>query len=179
MRSAKGATCALFAALSLAALSLAACGPAPTGEPRAPEPMPASTVYIVLGNPPAAPADAWVPEEPHEDNPFDRTRTWIGDYDCPQGTTALTFRILEVTGKRIKAVFEFHHVDSGAAGKYLMHGRYDARTRTASFRPGAWLKRPPDYVTVSMKGDLALDGSLFAGRIEHPECGAFTLRPAE
>ncbi|WP_441287936.1 hypothetical protein ACSRUE_38625 [Sorangium sp. KYC3313] len=167
-----------------AGLLLAACGPAPTlAEPRAPEPPPApETVYIVLQDPPPAAtttaADGWVPEEFPGDNPFQRTRTWIGDYDCPQGTTEMTFRILEVKGDRIKAVFGFHHAESGAAGKYIMSGRYDAETRTASFSPGAWLERPPNYVTVGMKGDLALDGSLFAGRIEHPDCGAFRLRPA-
>ncbi|XXY47274.1 hypothetical protein WME91_45455 [Sorangium sp. So ce269] len=167
-----------------AALFLAACGPAPGfGEPRAPEPRPpAETVYIVLQDPPPASvavvADGWVPDEPRGANPFERTRTWIGDYDCPQGTTEMTFRILRVKGDRIKAVFGFRHADSGASGKYLMMGRYDADTRTASFSPGAWLERPPNYVTVSMRGDLALDGSLFAGRIEHPECGAFRLRPA-
>ncbi|WP_437817223.1 hypothetical protein [Sorangium sp. So ce1078] len=167
-----------------AALLLAACGPAPTlADPRAPEPPPpAETVYIVINDPPPAAAsvvaDGWVPEEARGENPFERARTWIGDYDCPQGTTGMTFRILQVKGDRIKAVFDFHHGESGASGKYLMNGRYDPETRTAAFSPGAWLERPPNYVTVSMKGDLALDGSLFAGRIEHPECGAFRLRPA-
>ncbi|WP_437289867.1 hypothetical protein [Sorangium sp. So ce406] len=166
-----------------AALLLAACGPAPGfGEPRAPEPPAAAeTVYIVLHDPPpAAPVanDGWAPDEPRGDSPFERTRTWIGDYDCPQGTTQMTLRILRVKDGRIKAIFDFHHAESGVSGKYLMLGRYDAETRTASFSPGAWIERPPNYVTVSMKGDLALDGSLFAGRIEHPECGAFRLRPA-
>ncbi|WP_437489045.1 hypothetical protein WME75_09955 [Sorangium sp. So ce1014] len=166
-----------------AALLLAACGPAPTlGDPRAPEPPPpAETVYIVIHDPPPAAAvavDGWVPDEPRGESPFERTRTWIGDYDCPQGTTGMTFRILQVKDDRIKAVFDFHHAESGTSGKYLMIGRYDPETRTAAFSPGAWLERPPNYVTVSMKGDLALDGSLFAGRIEHPECGAFRLRPA-
>ncbi|WP_187345908.1 hypothetical protein [Sorangium cellulosum] len=167
------------------ALLLAACGPAPTlAEPRAPEPpSPAETIYIVIHDPPpaagaAVAADDWVPDEARGENPFARTRTWIGDYDCPQGTTEMTFRILQVQGDRIKAVFDFRHAASGASGKYLMRGRYDPETRTATFSPGAWLERPPNYVTVSMKGDLALDGSLFAGRIEHPECGAFRLRPA-
>ncbi|WP_437679748.1 hypothetical protein [Sorangium sp. So ce131] len=175
---------AALACAPSAALMLAACGPAPyLGEPQAPEPAPAQTVYIVLGDPPpavaAAPAeDAWVPDEARGDSPFERTRTWIGDYDCPQGTTEMTFRILNVQGDRVKAVFGFHHVDSGASGKYLMHGRYDARTRTARFSPGAWIERPPNYVSTGMSGDLAFDGSLFAGRIEHPECGAFRLRPA-
>ncbi|WP_437592116.1 hypothetical protein [Sorangium sp. So ce1000] len=177
----RGAACAALLAAS-AALLLAACGPAPTlAEPRAPEPpSSAETVYIVLQDPPpaAAAAGGWVPGEVPGDNPFERTRTWIGDYDCPQGTTEMTFRILQVDGDRIKAVFVFHHAESGASGKYLMSGRYDAETRTASFTPGAWLERPPNYVTVGMTGDLAFDGSLFAGRIEYPDCGAFRLRPA-
>jgi hypothetical protein len=163
-------------------LVLAACGPAPgaggPGEARAPEAHPAETIYIVLGEQPETRTDAWVPEEALGNNPFNRTRTWIGDYDCPQGNTEFTFRIIQVRDDKIKAIFDFNHVESGATGKYLMTGRYDEQTRTATFRPGAWIKQPPNYVTVGMKGDVAVDGSLFAGRIDHPLCGAFRLRPA-
>jgi hypothetical protein len=164
---------------------LTACGPAPQAEyaddeaPSAPQPAPVQTVYVVVGEASdAPPTEVWIPEETHGDNPFARTRTWIGDYDCPQGNTELTLRVIQVRGDTMKAVFDFHHVESAEAGKYLMVGSYDEETRTATFAPGAWLVRPPNYVTVGMSGDVALDGSLFAGRIDHPECGAFRLRPA-
>ncbi len=169
-------------ALSLATL-LAACGPAPDAayaEPEQAPPTPAQTIYVVVGEQPEPHApDAWAPEEPRGGNPFARTRTWVGDYDCPQGNTELTFRVLHVRGDAITAAFEFHHVDSGAAGKYLMTGRYDADTRKVRFAPGEWIDQPHDYVTVGMSGEIAFDGSLFAGRIDNPRCGAFRLRPAQ
>lgn len=174
-------------ALSLsipAALLLAACGPAPEAAhaeagPPGPRLGQAQTVYVILAEPEAPPQDAWEPEEAHGENPFERSRTWVGDYDCPQGNTALTLQVIQVSGAVVRGVFDFHHVESGAAGKYLITGRYDGETRRAAFTPGAWLVQPPDYISLPMSGDVSVDGTLFAGRIEHPQCGAFRLRPAK
>jgi hypothetical protein len=136
-------------------------------------------VVVVLADPPPeADPGGWEPNEPAFDNPFARVRTWVGDYDCPQGTTDLTFRVLSVSGGRVTALFDFHHVESDAAGRYLMAGDYDTETRKVRFTPGEWLVRPPHYVSVGMSGEVSQDGSLFAGRMAHERCGAFRLRPA-
>lgn len=112
------------------------------------------------------------------ENPFEETRTWRGKYICTQGLTDLAFRVTSVSGTEIGAIFQFVHVDSGAAGSYRMTGHYNPRLRTVSFEPGEWLEQPPNYVTISMTGSVSPDGSIFAGRIPHPGCSWFRLRPA-
>lgn len=179
---------ALPTAVLVASSLLTACGPAPYAlydeparapAPPAPPPAQEQTVLVILGEPPAVPAnDGWVPEATHGESAFARTRTWVGDYDCPQGNTELTFRILSVRGGHVTALFDFHHVESGASGRYLMSGSYDADTRRVQLTPGAWIAQPRDYVSVGMSGEVAEDGSLFAGRMDHPRCGAFRLKPA-
>lgn len=172
-----------FATLLCTSLLLG-CGPAPyvdvDGPPAAQaRPVQEQAVVVVLQEPPLeAPADRWVPEEPRVENPLGRVRAWRGDYDCPQGNTALTLHILAVRGEHVTALFDFHHVESGAAGRYLMSGQYDGDTRQVRLTPGAWIAQPEDYVSVGMSGELSQDGTLFAGRMEHPLCGAFRLRPA-
>lgn len=180
-------------------LLLSACGPAPRdaadpGEAPVSGASPAQTIYVSLGAQPEAPVGAQpkapvgaqpeapvehrVPEEPQGDNPFERVRTWIGDYECPQGRTNLTLHVTRSRADRVKAIFAFNHAGSGAKGEYLLEGSYDRQTRTASFTPGAWLRQPPGYETVGMTGVIARDGSMFTGTIDHPACGDFRLQPA-
>ncbi|UQA55329.1 hypothetical protein [Polyangium aurulentum] len=122
--------------------------------------------------------EAWIPKALPAGNPFARTRTWIGDYDCVQGTTALALRIVDVRGRVVRAIFDFHHSPTSAAGSYLVSGTFDPSTHRVRFDPGRWIVRPDDYVMTSMEGEVASDGSLFAGRIAFPGCGAFQLKPA-
>jgi len=176
-----------IAMLVVSSSLLAACGPAtyvayddPPARARAQEPLAQApaVVVVVTEAPGEAPSDGWVPEETHGESPFASVRVWSGDYDCPQGNTDFTLRILAVRGQRITALFDFHHVESGEAGRYLVAGDYDPETRRVRFTPGDWLVHPPNYVSTSMSGEVSHDGSLFAGRIDHPLCGAFRLRPA-
>jgi hypothetical protein len=127
----------------------------------------------------APPAEeAWIPNALPAANPFERTRTWLGDYDCVQGTTALALRVIDVRGRVVRAIFDFHHTPTSAAGSYLVSGTYDPSTHRVRFDPGRWIVRPEDYVMTSMEGEVASDGSLFAGRVTFPGCGAFQLKPA-
>ncbi|MDI1447246.1 hypothetical protein [Polyangium sp. 6x1] len=180
-------------ALLVGALSALGCGggphyvrsPAPLppdpAEFAAPEP---TNIYIIVNQPEGAPAPAivaqdegWIPSELPAENPFQRMRTWVGDYDCVQGNTGLALRIVDVRGRVVRAVFDFHHAPSGAAGSYLISGTYEPETRHVHFDPSRWIVQPEDYVMVSMEGEIATDGSLFAGKITFPGCGAFHLKP--
>ena len=165
------------------AVLLAACGPAPRGagdpgEPSISAASPAPTIYVALAEPPEAPAARPKPAARHDENPFERVRTWIGDYECPQGRTKLWLHVGQIDDARLTAVFDFNHAASGAAGQYLLEGSYDKKTRKATFSPGEWLSQPPGYVSVGMTGVVAPDGSLFTGTIDEPACGDFRLRPA-
>jgi hypothetical protein len=98
---------------------------------------------------------------------------WIGRYQCAQGLTDLDLRIDAVNGSTIDATFIFAHGPSGAAGSYSMRGTIDP-SGNLTLVPGAWIARPPNYVSVGMSG--VVNGSAFRGRIDNPSCGIFTVR---
>jgi hypothetical protein len=164
--------CSRFALPLLAALACASCGPSPE----------LLSAYDVEGSrirytevhtdyaytPPEAPVAA-APE-----NPFALTRTWVGEYDCPQGLTEMTLRVVGVRGERVDAIYEFNHAPTGVAGRYHTRGRFDFETNRVTFSPGEWIDRPPNYVTVGLEGRI--EGNRFEGRITHPRCGMFSLR---
>jgi hypothetical protein len=152
----------------LAALACASCGPSPELQTAYDADRPMGCVY--MGSPPEAPL-AVAPE-----NPFALTRTWVGEYDCPQGLTDMKLRVVGVRGERVDAIYEFRHGPTGAAGSYHIHGRFDFESGRVSFSPGAWIERPQNYVTVGLEGRVGGNGERFDGRIRHPSCGMFSLR---
>ncbi len=171
--------------VGLGVLGLAGCGGAPyamNAEAAVPTAEPASVYVIIEPIDEATPGvsgkkDGWVPEVFPAPNPFSHLGTWVGDYDCRQGNTGVAFRILDVRGRVVRAIFDFHHAPSGAAGAYLMSGTYDPETRRAHFEPSEWIVRPENYYMVGMDGEVSLDGSLFAGKMTNEGCGAFQLKP--
>jgi len=128
-----------------------------------PRPPPSTEVALAPQVPvssPAAPAA------------FRAGEVWRGTYRCAQGETDLEVRITSVQGDDVEAVFAFSHAPSGAEGAYTMHGTVS--NGHAVFAPERWIRRPPGYVTVGMRGRVA--GSAFDGRIDNPTCGAFHVR---
>jgi hypothetical protein len=121
--------------------------------------------------------DGWKPDAFPAANPFERHRTWVGDYDCRQGNTGFALRIMDVRGRVIRAIFDFMHEPSGANGSYIMMGHFDPETRRVHFEPSSWILQPADYVMVPMSGEISTDDTLFAGKIDFPSCGAFKLKP--
>jgi hypothetical protein len=173
----------------------AGCGPAPYAmgpeeaeapEGRAPEGRgPAVVVLVGQASGPQAPApraapaeDRWIPDAFPRSNPFAARRTWVGDYDCIQGTTGLALRVIDVRGKRVRAVFDFHHAASGAAGQYIVGGAFDEESGRVTFEPGPWIIHPDGYLSVSMEGQVSADGTRFLGRILYPGCGMVRLHAA-
>jgi hypothetical protein len=174
------------------ALLGAGCGPAPytlgPEEPEAATPAPGPpAVVVIAGTKAEAPAvptrrepeDRWVPDGLPRPNPFVEQRTWVGAYDCPQGRTGLTLRVVDARGTKVRAIFDFHHAPTDASGQYLMAGTFDEHTGDVVFTPGTWIIHPVDYVSVGMVGRVSLDGTRFVGRIPFPGCGGFRLRAAE
>jgi len=144
-------------------------------------------IYIVLpedSGPPevvvqnGATNSGWTPSALPATNPFERHQTWVGDYDCTQGNTGFAFRIMDVRGRVVRAIFDFLHEPSGAQGSYVVTGTYDPETRRVHFEPSRWIVQPDHYMMVPMSGEISSDETLFAGKINHPGCGAFQLKPA-
>jgi hypothetical protein len=173
----------MAAATAVGALLGTGCGPAPytIGPEEPPRPGP-SVVQVFIGEaPPApqgAPEDRWIPDGLPRPNPFADRRTWVGEYQCPQGRTDLAVRVVDVHGPWVRAVFDFHHAPTDVSGQFLMSGQFDEQNGTVVFTPGTWIIHPDDYETVGMLGSVSRDGSRFSGRIAHAGCGAFRLRAA-
>lgn len=174
---------------SCLALGAAACGPAPylIEEPAAPaavaeaepaRPRPdrddAEPGRVARREPP----DRWIPEVYPRPNPFVGRPTWVGHYDCPQGRTDVTLHVTDARGTWVRAVFDFHHAASGAAGQFYVAGAFDEGSGRVVLQPGPWIHQPADYVTVGLDGNVSRDGKVFAGKITNPDCGAFRVHPA-
>lgn len=121
--------------------------------------------------------DGWTPDALPATNPFEKFRTWVGDYDCTQGNTGFALRIMDVRGRVVRAIFDFLHEPSGAQGSYVVVGHFDPETRRVRFEPSRWIVQPNDYLMVPMSGEISTDDSLFAGKIDYRGCGAFKLKP--
>jgi hypothetical protein len=147
------------------------CGPAPyLYEPEAAGTRPSEERRVMIV--PALPGSG-----AEVSSPFARGQVWSGTYECPQGETDVDFIIADVAGDRVRAVFDFFHAPSLAAGSYVMDGVYDPSTRMVRFSPGDWIERPPRYVTVGLVG--VVRGGRFAGDITHETCGGFDMRLQE
>ena len=155
-----------------ASLVLVGCGPAPYAiGPEEPAPT------LTIAEAPNAPADRWIPGVFPRPNPFVAQRTWVGEYDCPQGRTQLHLRVIDARGTWVRAIFDFHHAPSGAAGQFYVAGPFDETSGRVRLEPGPWIEQPPNYESVGLDGQIAVDGRRFTGKITHPSCGAFRLKP--
>ena len=144
-------------------LALAGCGEATVVEvgppPQQLPPPPAATVQVQVA--------------PQAPGLMNAGENWIGRYQCAQGMTDLDLRIDAVNGNQIDATFIFAHGPSGAAGEYKMRGTI-APDGNLTLVPGAWVARPPNYVSVGMTG--VVNGTAYRGRIDNPTCGIFIVR---
>ncbi len=172
---------------ALGAMVATGCGPAPYAMGPE-EPAPAGATVIVMPAPyggAAAPpraassGDGWIPDLLPRFNPFIDSRTWVGSFDCPEGRTGLTLRVVDVHDTRVRAIFDFHHAPSDTSGQFLVVGRFDEHTGDIVFTPGAWIIQPPDYATLPLVGRVTRDGKHFAGRIPVDGCAGFRLRAVE
>ncbi|MES2710921.1 MAG: hypothetical protein V4653_05025 [Pseudomonadota bacterium] len=106
--------------------------------------------------------------------------TWVGQYLCPQGNTAVNLTIIEAKSGSLGAWFHFQAPPDNPdvpTGCYTMTGTYDAASGQVRLVPGAWQHRPPNYVMVPLEGTVSADGERLEGQIDHPACGDFaTIR---
>jgi hypothetical protein len=123
---------------------------------------------------PTAPQATVQPTEPAVDTagPMRSHEDWVGTYTCAQGETELILHLDRSADGSIAGVFEFSHSPSGAAGAYKMTGSIDS-SGSVRLVPGLWLQRPNNYMSVGMHGRVR--GDTFAGRMDNPSCGNFSL----
>ncbi|MCB8874636.1 hypothetical protein [Acidisoma silvae] len=105
-----------------------------------------------------------------------KTEVWSGAYHCAQGATGLTLTLLVQPDGGTVGLFEFYPVSANPAvptGCFDMAGMMD-RNHHLVLAPGAWRRRPDNYVTVGLTGDETA-GDHLVGTIQGPGCTTFAL----
>jgi TPR repeat protein/tRNA A-37 threonylcarbamoyl transferase component Bud32 len=106
-------------------------------------------------------------------SPFVAGESWRGQYTCAQGQTDLALRIVDAGGDdRVTALFDFDFGHGKTTGRFFVSGTYDAARGSIAFTPGAWIDQPPGYVTVGFSGQVSLQKTILAGRVDNASCGA-------
>ncbi len=124
------------------------------------------------------PEGAWTPPRDDYATPFAMGQTWVGTYHCAQGETNLALHITDVDGPDLRALFEFDHPPSGASGLFEMKGGWTVDHRSVTLLPTRWIRKPPNYVTVGMRGTVSVGGRRFMGLVDGPGCTNFALHLA-
>ncbi|HKM65512.1 MAG TPA: hypothetical protein VJY39_23785 [Acidisphaera sp.] len=129
----------------------------------------AAMALLALGGPVGGPVAAAQVATP--------SGTYTGTYRCGQGMTALSLSIRAAQDGSLSALFYFHAAAGNPGvpkGCFDMHGQWDARTGAVSLQAGAWLLRPPNYVTVDLQGHLTK--GFLGGTVIGPGCTDFSLQ---
>ena len=116
------------------------------------------------------------PPERVSDNVFKVGQKWRGIYVCAQGPTNLMVQITGVDDREVSAIFDFHHVPTGAVGQYRLHGTYDPDRLHIVFQAGEWITRYGNYGAVGMDVRLGTSGRSMSGRITNPSCSTVSLQ---
>jgi hypothetical protein len=58
-------------------------------------------------------------------------------------------------------------------GRFLVSGAYDAARGSITLAPGKWVDAPPGWLPVGMTGQVSAQKTVFAGKMDAPQCGPF------
>lgn len=98
--------------------------------------------------------------------------TWIGTYECSQGTTGLTLTVQS----EAHAEFDFYALPENPA---VLSGRFHMRWQVESgrlvFRQSAWIDRPGSYVMVDLVADRTDSTTTLSGQVIGGGCTTFQL----
>ncbi|WP_336086140.1 hypothetical protein [Nocardia sp. SSK8] len=98
--------------------------------------------------------------------------TWIGTYECSQGTTGLTLTVQS----EIRAEFDFYPTPDNPtvpSGRFSMRWRVDSGR--LEFRQSAWIDRPGSYVMVDLVADRTDSTTTLTGKVIGGGCTTFQL----
>jgi hypothetical protein len=108
--------------------------------------------------------------------------TWTGEYTCLQGSTALELVLQPAKdATSLRGWFHFRSTPTNPGvpeGCFEMAGQFDPAGRQLSLLAGRWLRQPPGYVTVDLKGELDVPGTALSGSVVAIGCASFALRLA-
>jgi hypothetical protein len=106
------------------------------------------------------------------------TRTWRGSYSCGQGDTGLEVTLRPVGQGRVEGTLTFFPLPTNPSvprGCYRVAGQVDEASRSIELRGGQWLRQPPGYHTVDLRGRIGADAGI-SGQVMAGECSQFQLQ---
>ncbi|MFC6013017.1 hypothetical protein [Nocardia lasii] len=112
----------------------------------------------------------------HQDPRTDQhslTGTWIGSYQCAQGTTGLTLTVHPNT----QADFTFYPLPENptvASGTFTM--TWQAEPARILFRQSTWTTRPASYLMVDLIADRTESTTVLSGTVIGTGCTTFWLK---
>ena len=107
-----------------------------------------------------------------------QTRTWRGSYRCGQGETGLEVTLRPVGQGRVEGTLSFFALPTNPGvprGCYRVAGQADSVGRSIELRGGQWLRQPPGYHTVDLRGSIGADDGI-SGQVIGGECSQFRLQ---
>jgi len=110
------------------------------------------------------------------------TGRWTGSYVCGQGATGLTLTLDESPDGALEGTFAFFPLGTNPdvpAGRFRVSGTLDRASGAVSLQPGAWIDRPPGYVSVGLAGTVDGEAGAMRGTIRSPGCSDFRLTREE
>lgn len=112
------------------------------------------------------------------------TRTWRGSYSCGQGDTGLEVTLRPLGQGRLEGTLSFFPLPANPGvprGCYRVTGQADP-TGGVELRGGQWVRQPPGYYMVDLRGRIGADSG-FSGQVIGGSCSQFQLQsvasPAE
>lgn len=79
----------------------------------------------------------------------------------------------------MEAIFNFNassYSPKVPEGSFAMVGSFNTQTRELILTGDHWIKQPPDYDMVNLKGKINDDGTSFNGRVIYDGCKEFVLK---
>ncbi|MFE3545546.1 hypothetical protein ACFXK0_21495 [Nocardia sp. NPDC059177] len=98
--------------------------------------------------------------------------TWIGTYECSQGTTGLTLTVQS----SVQAEFAFYPTPDNPtvrSGSFRMQWRVESGRLV--FRQTTWIDRPGSYVMVDLVADRTESTTTLSGKVIGDGCTTFQL----
>ena len=117
----------------------------------------------------AVTTESQVPRRPRMDGLLTGHQVFVGSYVCSQGDTDMSLTVLEVSGSKVRAIFAFDYAPSQSAGKYVLTGTFDEKSRELQLTPDKAIQMPAGWVMVGLRATF--DGRTLDGQMLYGGCG--------
>ncbi len=103
---------------------------------------------------------------------------WHGTYKCQQRLTGVSVKLVVSSNKEYEGYFKFYPTtqeQSVPSGTFVAAATFDRETRQLRLTPKKWIRTPPGYSMVGVRGQFSKDLSSFRGKITARGCSSIAL----